>query len=124
MTGAPAGTTPSSHDLDGRTTVQSPAIRLPSSLGQRLTFRYVFAHDAASSSANSLQAIVEAGGVGTVVWSKAGSAADVDGAWRSASVSMDAFAGQTVRLRFVAVDGGSPNLVEAEIDDVRVTQGS
>ena len=124
VTGAPAGTTPSSHDLDGRTTVQSPTIRLPSSLGQRLTFRYVFAHDAASSSANSLQAIVEAGGVGTVVWSKVGSAADVDGAWRSASVSMDAFAGQTVQVRFVAVDGGVPNLVEVEIDDVRVTRGA
>ena len=36
---------------------------------------------------------------------------------------MDAFVGQTVRIRFVAVDGGAGNLVEVEIDDVRVTRG-
>lgn len=124
VTGAAAGSTANSHDLDGRTTVRSPAIHVRAALGQRLRFRYVFAHDAASSSADSLQAIVEVGGVQTVVWSRTGTAADVDGAWRSAAVSMDAFAGQTVRVRFVAVDGGAPNLVEAEIDDVRVTRGS
>ena len=37
---------------------------------------------------------------------------------------MDAFAGETVRIRFVAIDGGPDNLVEVEIDDVRVTRGS
>jgi hypothetical protein len=37
---------------------------------------------------------------------------------------MDAFAGETVRVRFVATDGGASNLVEVEIDDVRVTRGS
>jgi hypothetical protein len=29
-----------------------------------------------------------------------------------------------VRVRFVATDGGPANLVEVEIDDVRVTRGS
>ena len=37
---------------------------------------------------------------------------------------MDAFAGQTVRLRFAAVDGGPGNLLEVELDDVRVTRPS
>ncbi len=37
---------------------------------------------------------------------------------------MDAFAGQTVHLRFVATDGGPGNLVEVELDDIRVTQPS
>jgi hypothetical protein len=124
VTGAKAGAKPTSHDLDGRTTLRSPAIVLPPTLGQRLTFRYVFAHDAASSAADSLVAIVEVGGVQTVVWSKVGSPADVNGKWRTAAVSMDAFAGQSVRLRFVAADGGAANLVEVEIDDVRVTRGT
>ena len=62
-----------------------PSIALPATLGQRLTFRYVFAHDAASSAADSLRAIVEVGGVQTVVWSQVGAAVDVDGAWRTAS---------------------------------------
>ena len=51
-----------------------------------------------------------------------GAPVDVDGAWRTASVSFDAFAGQTVRLRFEAVDGGPGNLVEVELDDIRVTR--
>ena len=42
------------------------------------------------------------------------SAVDLDGPW----------AGQTIHLRFEAVDGGANNLVEVEIDDVRVTRPS
>jgi hypothetical protein len=37
---------------------------------------------------------------------------------------MDAFAGQRVRLRFVAADGGPGNLFEVELDDIRVTRPS
>jgi carboxypeptidase T len=124
VTGAAAGSSASSNDLDGTTTIRSRAITLPASLGQDLTFRYVFAHDASSSAADSLQAIVEAaGGAQTVVFARTGSAANLNGAWRTATIPMDAFAGQTVHIRFVATDGGTPNLVEAEIDDVRVTRG-
>ncbi len=125
VTGAAAGSSPSKDDLDGRTTIRSRAITLPATAGQRLTFRYVFAHDGRSSAADSLQAIVEvAGGSQTVVFAVHGRATDVDGAWRTASVPMDAFAGQTVHLRFVATDGGAANLVEAELDDIRVTRGA
>jgi len=125
VTGAPAGATPGSHDLDGRTSIRSPVISLPTTAGQKLTFAYVFAHDAHSSSADSLQAIIERADTSqTVVWSVKGSAVDRDGVWRTASIPMDAFAGQDVRLRFVATDGGPRNLVEVELDDIRVTQGS
>jgi hypothetical protein len=44
--------------------------------------------------------------------------------WRTAVVSLDAFAGQTIHLRFVAADGGPDNLVEVELDDIRVTRPS
>jgi predicted deacylase len=125
VTGAAAGSTAGAHDLDGRTTVHSPAFTLPADAGQRLTFRYVFAHSAASSSADTLRAIVErSGGTQTVVWTRTGAATDVDGTWRTASISMDSFAGDTVRLRFVATDGGAGNLLEVELDDIRVTRGS
>ncbi len=46
-----------------------------------------------------------------------------DGTWKTATIPMDAFAGETVRIRFVADDGGTNGLVEVEIDDVRVTRG-
>ena len=125
VTGWRAGAAPNSYDLDGRTTMRSIPIALPATNGQRLAFRYVFAHDSASSAADAFTAIVEAeDGTQTPVLSVLGKPSDVDGAWRSASILMDAWAGQTVHLRFQAVDGGPNNLVEVEIDNVRVTRPS
>jgi len=125
VTGAPVGATPGSYDLDGRTSIRSPAIDLPAAAGQRLTFAYVFAHSKGSTTADSLRAIVErADGTQVEVFSIVGRSADVDGAWRTASVSLDAFAGTTIHLRFVAADGGPGNLLEVELDDIRVTQPS
>ena len=125
VTGAPAGATASTNDLDGRTTIRSPVIALPGGAGQRLTFAYVFAHSASSTAADTLRAIVErADGSQVEVFRVSGRRVDVDGAWRTASVAMDAFAGETVHLRFQAADGGPGNLLEVELDDVRVTQPS
>jgi hypothetical protein len=125
VTGARAGASPSANDLDGTTTIRSPRIVLPATLGQRLTFAYVFAHSAASGPSDGLRAIIEkADGTQVAVWRKLGRPADVDGVWRTASISLDAFAGQTVRIRFQAVDGGANNLVEVELDDIRVTRPS
>ena len=125
VTGAPAGRKPSANDLDGRTTIRSRAFALAAGPGQRLTFAYVFAHSRASSSADKRRALVElADGTRVQVFSVAGRPVDVDGTWRTASVSLDAFAGQTIRLRFEAVDGGPGNLLEVELDDIRVTRPS
>jgi carboxypeptidase T len=124
VTGAPAGSGASAYDLDGRTTVQSGPITLPATVGQRLTFRWLFAHPAgSSSSADHLRAIVEnASGARTVVWERTGSRKAFSGWWRTASVSLDAFAGQVIRIRFEALDGGASSIVEAGVDDVRVTR--
>ena len=125
VTGAAAGTSANANDLDGRTSVRSPTIGLSTTLGQRLFFRYVFAHGSNASSADKLVASIEdAGGTRTPVLTFAGSATDVDGAWRSVYANLDAWAGQTIRIHFEAVDGGANSLVEVEIDDVRVTRGS
>lgn len=123
VTGAAAGASSTAHDLDGRTTIRSRAIALPSGAGQRLTFRYVFAHSASSTTDDGLRAIIEtADGTRTTIFTRLGQPADVDGAWRSVALAMDAWAGQTVRIRFEAVEGGAPNLLEVEIDDVRITR--
>jgi hypothetical protein len=125
VTGAAAGGSSTANDLDGRTTLRSPAIALPAASGQRLTFAYVFAHSAASTSADSLRAIVErADGSQVEVFRVSGRPVDVDGAWHTASIPMDAFAGGTVQVRFVATDGGPGNLLEIELDDIRVTRPS
>ena len=124
VTGSPAGTSASAYDLDGRTTARSAPIRLPAALGQRLTFSWLFAHPAASASAaDHLRAIIEAeDGTQTVVWERVGSPGAYSGAWRTASVLMDPWVGQVVRIRFEAEDGGAASIVEAGVDDVRVTR--
>jgi carboxypeptidase T len=123
VTGAPAGAASTDNDLDGRTTIRSRAIGLPATPGQRLTFAYVFAHSKSSSPADALRAFVELeDGTRVQVFAVIGHPVDVDGTWRTASLSLDAFAGQTIRLRFEAVDGGPGNLVEVELDDIRITR--
>jgi carboxypeptidase T len=37
-------------------------------------------------------------------------------------INLNAFAGQTVRIRFQAADASTASLVEAAVDDVRITQ--
>ena len=124
VTGAAAGASASSNDLDGRTSVRSGSFLMSPGPGQRLFFRYVFAHGSNSSSADKLVASIEASSGRTAVITLTGSATDVDGVWKSISAPLDAWAGQTVRIHFAAVDGASDSLVEIEIDDVRVMRGS
>jgi hypothetical protein len=125
VTGALAGSSANANDLDGSTSLRSAPITLPSANGQRLFFRYVFAHGANSSSADKLVASIEdSGGHRTPVFTTTGSATDVDGAWKYVYAPMEAWAGQTVRIVFEAVDGAANSLVEAEIDDIRITRGT
>jgi hypothetical protein len=123
VTGATAGSSASANDLDGGvTTIQSPPIVLPTSFGQRLTFRYAFGHGASATSADWLRVEVVEGGTATTVFEIRGSGTDRDATWRTSTRLMDAWAGETVRLRVSANDGGADSLVEAAIDDVRVTR--
>lgn len=123
VTGLAAGTSASAYDLDGRTTVRSAPITLAAAAGQALTFRYLWAHATNASSADHLRAIVETGdGTQTTVWERTGTPTLRKGAWGSASILLDAWAGQTIRLRFEAVDGARASTVEAGLDDIRVTR--
>lgn len=124
VTGAAAGASAGANDLDGGTTsVTSPAIALPATPGQRLTMRYVFAHSAAGGPSDWFRVeVLDAGGSPTTVLHIPGAARDRDAAWASLSTSLDAWAGQTIRVRLSARDGGPGNLVEAAVDDVRITR--
>jgi len=117
-----AGSSAGVNDVDGGTTsIRSPAITLPASGTLTLSFSYYLAHGSNATSADFLRVSV-VGSTTSVVFQRLGAAADVDGAWASTSASLNAFAGQTVRLLIEAADAGTASLVEAGIDDVKITQ--
>ena len=122
VTGRLAGSSAGVHDIDsGVTSIRSPAITLPATGTLTLTFSQYLAHGSNATNADFLRVSV-VGATTSVVFQQLGSATDVDGAWSTASASLNAFAGQTVRLLIEAADASTASLVEAGIDDVRITQ--
>lgn len=123
VTGAAAGGTVTSNDLDGTTTIRSRPIRLPddpANVGD-LVFRYTFAHGVSATADDALRVKIQAEDDSlTTVFEVTGSGADRDAAWATGRASLDAFAGQTIRVVFEAVDGADDSLVEAAVDTVRI----
>ena len=118
-----AGSSVGANDVDGGvTTIQSPPITLPSTGSLTLTFQYYLAHLSNSSGADFFRVFVLAGSTSTKVFESLGAASNRNGAWTPATASLDSFAGQTIRLRIEAADAGTPSLVEAGVDDVKITQ--
>jgi hypothetical protein len=122
VTGRLAGTSAGTHDIDaGVTSITSPAIALPSTGTLTLSFSYYMAHLSNSSSADFLRVSV-VGSTTTQVFSEVGAANNDAAAWATATANISAFAGQTVRIRIEAADASTASLVEAAVDDVRITQ--
>ena len=118
LAGASAGV----NDIDGGTTsIQSPAITLPATGTLTLTFRYYLAHGTNSSTADFLRVFV-VGSTTTQVFQELGGTEDDDAVWASGTATISSFAGQTVRIRIDAADASTASLVEAAVDDVRITQ--
>ena len=106
---------------ESSTSIQSPPITLPATGTLTLSFSYYLAHLNNSSSADFLRVSI-VGATTSQVFQEVG-AADTDAAvWASTSVNISAFAGQTVRIRIEAADASTASLVEAGVDDVRITQ--
>jgi carboxypeptidase T len=122
VTGASAGTDAGANDIDGgETAIRSPAITLPSG-SPSLTFNYYLAYGSNSSSADYFRVrVIRADGTSSVVFQQLGAAANRNGAWSGATASLTAFAGQTVQIQVEAADASTASLVEAAVDDVRVT---
>jgi aminopeptidase S len=85
-------------------------------------FRFTFAHDAAATPADYLRLGIVRGGSTNAIWTASGKSAERNAAWTTKTFSLTAYAGQTIRLKFTAVDGAADSLVEAAIDNVRVYQ--
>ncbi|SEG53223.1 Zinc carboxypeptidase [Nonomuraea solani] len=122
VTGAAAGAAAGDFDIDGGiTSIQSPAITLPSTGALNLSFSWYLAHGSNSSTADYFRVRV-VGNTTTTVLNQAGAASNRNGSWATATASLNAFAGQTVRILIDAADASGASLVEAGVDDVRITQ--
>jgi len=120
LAGASAGV----NDVDsGTTSVQSPAITLPSTGTLSLSFSWYLAHLNNATSADFYRvSVVNSGGTATTVFTQAGAAANRAGAWATATANLGAFAGQSIRLRIECADAATGSLIECGTDDVRITQ--
>ncbi|KAA3659188.1 MAG: hypothetical protein DWQ04_23065, partial [Chloroflexi bacterium] len=122
VTGALAGSSVGTHDIDnGETSIRSPNIILPATGDLELSFSYYLAHLGNATTADYLRVQV-VGSTMTTVFEELGSG-DVDnGAWSTFSTSLNAYAGETIYLLISAADASSGSLIEAAIDDVHITQ--
>lgn len=123
VTGRLAGSDAGSYDIDGGvTSARSPAIALPADGTLTLSLAWYFAHASNASSADYFRIRVEHNGGTTTLFSQTGAATDRDAVWAVASMDLSAYAGQTIRILVEAADAGSASLVEAAIDEVRITR--
>jgi aminopeptidase S len=122
VTGRLAGTDAGTHDIDGGvTSIRSPAIALPATGALSLNLSWYLAHGSNSSSADFFRVSVVHSGGTTTLFNRAGAATNRNGAWTSGTWSLSAYAGQSVRILFQAADASGASLVEAGVDDVRIT---
>ncbi|MGY0231394.1 choice-of-anchor J domain-containing protein [Longispora urticae] len=122
VTGRLAGTGDGANDVDGGvTTVRSPQITVPASGSSSLSFSYTYAFGNNATAADYLRVKVVDGTTGTTVLEKLGSGVKVAGVWQQATVNLSAYAGRTVHLLVETADASTASLVEAAVDDVRIT---
>jgi trimeric autotransporter adhesin len=122
VTGALAGASAGADDIDvGVTTIESPAITLPSTGTLTLSFSSYLAHGTNSSAADFLRVSI-VGSTTQTVFEELGAANNDDAVFVTNTANISSFAGQTIRIRIQAADASTASLVEAAVDDVRITQ--
>jgi hypothetical protein len=112
------------YDVDGGvTSISSPNITLPAGgADYRLNFNYNFAYASSAASLDRFAVYVVSGGTETKVHEEIDANNVQPGAWRSLQLNLSAFAGQSIRIKFVADDDTATGvLVEAQVDDVQVS---
>jgi choice-of-anchor B domain-containing protein len=123
VTGPLAGASAGANDVDGgTTTIQSPAIALPSTGTLTLNFSWYLAHLNNSSNTDFVRVSVVHSGGTTQLFQQLGAATNRSAAWTGGSANLTPYAGQSIRILVSAGDAGTASLVEAGIDDVTIVQ--
>ena len=121
VTGALAGSSAGTHDIDnGVTSIRSPNITLPNSSDIDLSFYYYLAHLNNGTSDDFLRVSLVGNTTQLLFEELADGSAD-SGAWDSTTVDITSFANQSVYLLIEAADAAGGSLIEAGVDDVRIT---
>lgn len=124
VTGLLASVNAGVNDVDnGLASVQSPPIALPAGASATLTFRYYFGFiDTASSGDYFRVRAVGADGVPVTLFHLPAAQSNTQSAWRTQSIALGRFAGQTITLRFEAADSTSNGgtVLEAGFDEVLI----
>jgi hypothetical protein len=120
VTGALAGRTANSYDLDGITTARSPQITLGTDPGD-LVFNASFSYGPTATSADWFRVWVETeDGTHTLVHQRIAASRYRWAAYSAVRVSLTAWANQRVCIVIGAGDEGRDSLVEVAVDDVRI----
>jgi trimeric autotransporter adhesin len=124
VTEGDAGATVGVNDVDGGTTsIRSPAITLPATGTLTLSFSYYLAHLTNATNVDFFRVSIVSGGNTTLVFQSLGVASTTRAAsYTNQSVNISQFAGQTVNVLIQAADAGTGSLIEAAVDNVRITQ--
>ncbi|HZM83094.1 MAG TPA: choice-of-anchor B family protein [Candidatus Limnocylindrales bacterium] len=123
VTGRLAGASAGAADIDGGTTsVLSPAITLPATGTLNVSLSWYLAHGTNATSADFFRVSIVHNGGTTQLFNQAGAATDRDAAWTVGTWNISAFAGQSVRFLIQAADASTASLVEAGVDDFKVTR--
>ena len=122
VTAALAGASAGVNDVDGGvTSIQSPAITLPATGTLTLSFSRYFAHLNNSASDDFFRVRV-VGTTTSTVLNIPGAATNVAATFATTTVDISSFRGQTIRILIDVADNGTGSLIEAAVDDVRITQ--
>jgi len=120
VTGAAAGRTADSNDLDGVTTARSPQIPLGALPGD-LVFSLSFSYGPTATSADWFRVWVEAeDGTRTLVYQRRAASRYRWAAYTEQRVALAAWANQRIRIVIGAGDEEGASLIEVAVDDVRV----
>ena len=111
------------NDIDGGvTSIRSPSITLSGGTNFTLTFSYYLAHGTNSSTADFFRVRIVSGASVTTVFEELGGTENDNGVWVTATVNLSQFAGQTIQILIEAADASTASLVEAGVDNVRITR--
>ncbi len=123
VTGRLAGSSAGAYDLDGGvSSIRSPAVTLPGSGALKVSLSWYLAHGNNASSADYFRVSIVHNGGTTQLFQQTAGATDRDGAWATGTWDISAYAGQSVRILITAADASGASLVEAGVDDVKITQ--